>query len=113
FEGGEGQLAAAECALEMILAHLADRLFLAYDQSSLRTAKNFVAAESDDVRAGLNTLGDNWFFRQAVFAHVDQCAAAQIFHYWDLVLLTNCDHLFERYFGSEADHFVVTGMNFQ
>ena len=78
FERGQRQLAHAQRALHRVLAYAADRRLAADDQARLRTAKQLVAGEGDDIAAGGQHLLRQWLARQAVVRQVDQRAAAQV-----------------------------------
>src|SRR6516164_1706604 len=110
FHSRQSQLAATERALQMIAVHPGDQLFFADDQPRLRAAEDFVAAKCHDVGARLDSFRYDWFLRQSIFAQIDKGPAAEIFHYWQMVLFTDGDELLERYFSGKTDHFVIARM---
>ena len=97
----------------MVFGHPANETFLADQQSCLRAAENLIAAEGHNIGAGIDPLGNDRFFRQAVAAEIDESAAAQILHHRDTVFFAYRDELRQFDFGGKPDDLIVTRMYFQ
>ena len=72
------QLGQAQRTLHRELADAADRCLAADNQAGLRTTEQLVAGEGDDVATGGQHLLRRGLLGQAVLAHVDQRAAAEV-----------------------------------
>ena len=110
-EGGEGEFAAPESAGQRVFLDLPDPGRLADDDAALRTADELVAAETDDVGAGLDTRPDQRLGGEAVGREVDQGAAAEVVDDGDAAAPAEGGELLDPRFFGETDDAVVAVMD--
>jgi hypothetical protein len=79
----------------------------------LGAAQQLVAAESNEVGAGRQSLLGSRFGRQAPAGKVDQGAAAQVDHERQAMLMGKPRQLLLRHGGGEADDGIVAGMHLE
>src|SRR5208337_3425149 len=100
-------------AKQRIGADLRHQLAVAADNARLRTAQQLVAAVGDDVHGSAQAVGDHGLAAHADIAQIEDLAAAEIFHDWDVVLASERDQFFQRRLLGEADDLEVRAMHAQ
>jgi hypothetical protein len=111
FERGHGQLVDAEGAHERVARAAIDAGLAADEDAGLRAAQELVAAEEDEVGAGLDAAAGQRFTGEAELAEVDQGAAADVVDDGDATAASERDERFDPDRFGEADNAKVAGMD--
>ena len=94
-----------------MLAKFVNQRLATNDHAALAGADEFVAAEKDDIRAGLNGFADGRLVRQAEGFQIHQSARAEVIHQYQPPGAGQLRQFAQRNFAGKADNAIIAGVN--